>query len=1037
MDKDQFCMKSQASYKQIQESEKHQKFESILESFLMNTLASPTFQAIEETISITLNAATVTLWQDIPSLHLLHSPRLLRTCTHSSGLVGYTFFTREIVKAEKASTHSAYSEKDDKLICPGDTPVLLFPLWDYENNVCSVVEVTKSTDKPFFNEEDEDFILFFTKRFKVYSKWLFQTQFPHNLVSEIMSVMELEQFLLVFKQKIPAFFNCRKAEIWMYDIVNKKLLRYDDTETVIDESDAGITWEALIRECPLNCTINKELSSFNEIVDGEIEEPVLVVPVLDIKKSVKWGVTLRGHTGLSVFTSDDENMLKYLAPYLATALDNAKRLTESASGKSGQTIEHKCVTALSTLVDMIEQGDDLNKVFQKAVDSIGDLVDCDKRYLFQYDNVQQQYVSSDEKVTIKIDKDKGIVGRTFNEKKVFNIPDVMTTAEFDMSGDLQTGYKTKSLLSAPVLNNRKECVAVLQFLNKKDQKPFSNTDIKFAKIISSFAGLVTENEKMYNISTQARKEVMSLIKSADSMTTDKALKAVIGDIVNFARDTLNSDRASLFLHDKVVGVLTTYIVTDGELPQTIPMSHGIAASAVNKNESILINDAYHDPRFNKMIDFHTGYKTRNVIAVPISTHEEGVVGVIEVLNKNGLFTNEDVQLLTCYAKFCGLVIEKKRLKEVTERGKAQVEMSKWIGEYERDTYTIPFKLQVPEQKQKQIVSLDFYAVDWNGIGLFKIAFFVFNSFGLLERFKISNELFFTFLYRLRSNYNEPPYHNWIHAIDVLQYISYQVHETHADQILTHLELLAVCVGALCHDVGHEGYNNVFNVKAETPLGILFKNQSVMETYHCTLAIRIIKETNIFYSLTRDELVTMWKWIIHLILATDMAFHFKLIKHANEVLEQGALNLKEESDRLMAMELIMKVSDISNVSRPFQYADQWCEVLSEEFWRQGDLEKEIGIAYTGPLMNREGQNKAKGQVGFYTGVCLPLYTLIARLFPELKPNLDSVNSNLQHWKQLVAEQEAAATAANPDNADKSEEEPILETRIETDKKKKKY
>ena len=151
---------------------------------------------------------------------------------------------------------------------------------------------------------------------------------------------------------------------------------------------------------------------------------------------------------------------------------------------------------------------------------------------------------------------------------------------------------------------------------------------------------------------------------------------------------------------------------------------------------------------------------------------------------------------------------------------------------------------------------------------------------------------------------------------------------------------------------------------------------------------------------------MWKWIIHLILATDMAIHFKLIKQADEVLEQGALNLKNEADRLMAMELIMKVADISNVSRPFKYADQWCEVLSEEFWRQGDKEKELGLDYSGPLMNRAANNKAKGQIDFYTILCMPLYKVIARIFPELKPNLDSLLANLDVWKKMYAEQEAA-------------------------------
>ena len=1008
MSEQNYLFKSQASYKQIVESERFIRYENVLESFLTNTLASPISDSIEETIAITLKATTVTLWQDIPSLHMLYSKRLNRTCNHSSGLVGYTFFSREIVKVEKASSHSAYKEEDDGLVCPGITPVLLFPLWDADNNVCSVVEVTRKPDQPFFNEEDESFILFFTKRFKVYSSWLFKNTFPHSFIQELTSVMELEQFLLVFTQRVPTFFNCRKAEIWKYDINNKKLQRFDDHRTVILENDAGIVWESLIRETPLNVSINKLLSSFNSAIDGTEDEPVLVIPVIDVKKCLKWAVVLRGKTkDLNVFTTQDEIMLRDVSPYIITALDNAERYTEAGIGQSKSSLEHQCISALDKIATMLSSGHDMNCIIELCIKSMTELVSSDRCYLFQYDKLSNQYVSNNGKTKIRMDKDKGIVGETFNQGKIFNVPDVLTSSNFDMSADWQTGYKTQSLLSVPVINNRKEVVSVLQFLNRRDQKPFSNVDINFVKILSLVAGLLMENDKMYNISTQAKKEVNQFINSSNIIQNNGTIKSVLKDVVHSALETVSGDRATLFIHDKVIGALSTYIVDGGEMPLTVPISHGIAASACKEAKPIYVNDAYHDPRFNKMIDFHTQYKTKSVIAVPIISRFDGVLGVIEVLNKkNGSFTDDDVSILQSFSTLCALSLDLKHLKDITDRGTAQVEMSKWIGEFECDSYTVPMKLQVPEAKKNELVSLNFFAVDWNGIGLFKICFFVFNSFGLLERFKITNELFFTFLYRLRSSYNEPPYHNWIHAIDVLQYVSYQVRATNADHILTQLELLAVCVAAICHDVGHEGFNNAFNINAETPLGILFKDRSVMETYHCAMTFTIINnpECNIFHSLTHKELQIIWKWIIHLILATDMSIHFKLINKAKEVLEQGALNLKEESDRLMAMELIIKVADISNVSRPFELADQWCEVLSEEFWRQGDREKELGLPYSDALTNREVNNKAQGQINFYTFVCLPLYTIIARIFPELKPNLDSLSNNLEQWKKIKAKED---------------------------------
>ena len=73
-------------------------------------------------------------------------------------------------------------------------------------------------------------------------------------------------------------------------------------------------------------------------------------------------------------------------------------------------------------------------------------------------------------------------------------------------------------------------------------------------------------------------------------------------------------------------------------------------------------------------------------------------------------------------------------------------------------------------------------------------------------------------------------------------------------MLSQLELLAMIVAALCHDANHGDFTNVYNVKADTPLDILFKNQSVMETHHCEVVIGIVskEETNLFSELKGSE-----------------------------------------------------------------------------------------------------------------------------------------------------------------------------------------
>jgi hypothetical protein len=128
------------------------------------------------------------------------------------------------------------------------------------------------------------------------------------------------------------------------------------------------------------------------------------------------------------------------------------------------------------------------------------------------------------------------------------------------------------------------------------------------------------------------------------------------------------------------------------------------------------------------------------------------------------------------------------------------------------------------------------------------------------------------------------------------------------------------------------------------------------------------------------------------------------------LDKGPLDLENDEHRLMLMQVILKCGDISNVSRPFELADKWCDVLCEEFFRQGDLEMANGMEYTSPLNDREHLDKPKSQIGFYTFVCLPLYQLAARALPPLQVNVDQVESNLATWKAAAAAAAAKETVA---------------------------
>ena len=88
--------------------------------------------------------------------------------------------------------------------------------------------------------------------------------------------------------------------------------------------------------------------------------------------------------------------------------------------------------------------------------------------------------------TLRVPKGKGIVGSAMEEKKTIRVDDVSKDPRFYSKADEKTGWKTKALLAAPLLEGG-ECVGVIEFLNPIGRVAFTQTD---ETMVEYFAGLV-------------------------------------------------------------------------------------------------------------------------------------------------------------------------------------------------------------------------------------------------------------------------------------------------------------------------------------------------------------------------------------------------------------------------------------------------------------------------------------------------------------------------------------------------------------------
>ena len=99
---------------------------------------------------------------------------------------------------------------------------------------------------------------------------------------------------------------------------------------------------------------------------------------------------------------------------------------------------------------------------------------------------------------------------------------------------------------------------------------------------------------------------------------------------------------------------------------------------------------------------------------------------------------------------------------------------------------------------------------------------------------------------------------------------------------------------------------------------------------------------------------------------------------------------------MILESVIHSCDVSVPIRDFQIVHDWTYLLFEEFFKQGDLERQKGLPIS-MLCDRNTTNVAKSQPGFISFVTLPLFTALGHIMPVIAKDVEVMKQNLQQWK----------------------------------------
>lgn len=170
-------------------------------------------------------------------------------------------------------------------------------------------------------------------------------------------------------------------------------------------------------------------------------------------------------------------------------------------------------------------------------------------------------------------------------------------------------------------------------------------------------------------------ELKLLLDVSRQLGAPIALRPLLDYIEQAALTVLSCERATVFLYDAQRDELRSQVATGVE-ELRFPATSGIAGHVAKTGEIINVPDAYADDRFNRDIDKQTGFRTRNLLTVPLSGQDGSRVGVLQVLNKTGgPFVRHDEALAETLSTVAGVALHRQiLLDEFAEKQRLQHEL---------------------------------------------------------------------------------------------------------------------------------------------------------------------------------------------------------------------------------------------------------------------------------------------------------------------------------------------------------------------------
>jgi len=183
------------------------------------------------------------------------------------------------------------------------------------------------------------------------------------------------------------------------------------------------------------------------------------------------------------------------------------------------------------------------------------------------------------------------------------------------------------------------------------------------QVHARLASVALHDAQLLSSTQRTLNKLSFLVEASKALGSTLDLSELLGRILDVAKSQVEAERGTLFLLDEKKEEIWSLIAHGlGKQEIRLPLGKGIAGHVAKSGEIVNIRDAYADPRFNPEVDQRTGFRTRNILCLPLRNKAGKVVAALQLLNKaQGAFTDDDVDFLLMLSGHMALALENAQL----------------------------------------------------------------------------------------------------------------------------------------------------------------------------------------------------------------------------------------------------------------------------------------------------------------------------------------------------------------------------------------